>query len=204
LGGFRENSLENYPNCAAGIFIYTMRFSNQLPPMSVDVSLATAAERTPLFRMLELYQHDLSDIWDQDVDAAGEFGYGLDRYWSEAGNWPYVFRVNNHFAGFALVDTRVKLPNGDFWMDQFFVMKKYRGRGVGKWGKCRTTTPRVRFGATRLVRTPTQILKSTRSRKVGGKAACNASARPRANHSPSPNNHQYLRRRIGHFVAESR
>jgi predicted acetyltransferase len=131
LGGFRENSLENYSNCAAGIFIYTMRFSNQLPPMSVHVSLATAAERTPLFRMLELYQHDLSDIWDQDVDAAGEFGYGLDRYWSEAGNWPYVFRVNNHFAGFTLVDTRVKLPNGDFWMDQFFVMKKYRGRGVG-------------------------------------------------------------------------
>jgi predicted acetyltransferase len=99
--------------------------------MSAHISLATPDERTPLFRMLELYQHDLSDIWDQDVDAAGEFSYGLDRYWGEAGNWPYVFRVNNHFAGFALVDTRVKLPDGDFWMDQFFVMKKYRGKGVG-------------------------------------------------------------------------
>jgi predicted acetyltransferase len=99
--------------------------------MPVQISLATVAERAPLFRMLELYQHDLSDIWDQDVDAAGEFGYGLDRYWNEAGNWPYLFRVNDHLAGFALVDTRVKIPDGDFWMDQFFVMKKYRGRGIG-------------------------------------------------------------------------
>ena len=99
--------------------------------MSVQISLAAPAERAPLFRMLELYQHDLSHIWDQDVDAAGEYGYALDRFWNAPGNWPYMFRVNNQLAGFALVDTRVKLPDGDFWMDQFFVMKKYRGKGVG-------------------------------------------------------------------------
>ena len=33
--------------------------------------------------MLELYQHDLSDIWDQDLDAAGEFGYDLTKYWRD-------------------------------------------------------------------------------------------------------------------------
>jgi hypothetical protein len=49
---------------------------------ALDIRLATVADRQPLQRMLELYQYDLSDIWDQDLDAAGEFGYGLDRYWS--------------------------------------------------------------------------------------------------------------------------
>jgi predicted acetyltransferase len=102
-----------------------------LTKTSISIALATASERTSLLRMLELYQHDLSDIWDQDLDANGEFGYGLDRYFNEAGNWPYLFRVNNQLAGFALVDTRVKLPDDDFWMDQFFVMKKYRGQGIG-------------------------------------------------------------------------
>ena len=46
----------------------------------VVVRLAQPVDRLPLYRMLELYQHDLSDIWDQDVDAHGEFGYELDKY----------------------------------------------------------------------------------------------------------------------------
>jgi predicted acetyltransferase len=81
--------------------------------------------------MLELYQHDLSDLWDQDVDSEGRFGYALDRYLQRDASWPYVFRVGGHAAGFALVDTRVRLPGGQYWMDQFFVMKKYRSRGIG-------------------------------------------------------------------------
>jgi predicted acetyltransferase len=84
-----------------------------------------------LQRMLEFYQHDLSDIWEQDLDARGEFGYSLDRYWLDRACSPYIFRVAGHAAGFALVDGQVKLPGGEYWMDQFFVMKKYRGKGVG-------------------------------------------------------------------------
>ena len=34
-------------------------------------------------------------------------------------------------AGFALVDKRVRIAGDDFWLDQFFVLKKYRRRGVG-------------------------------------------------------------------------
>lgn len=84
--------------------------------------------------MLELYQHDLSDIWDQDLDPHGEFGYELDRFWSRPDCWPYVFLVDAKFAGFALVDTRVRVEGDEFWMDQFFVMKKYRRQGVGQAG----------------------------------------------------------------------
>lgn len=34
--------------------------------------LTAAADRVALQRMLEPYQHDLSDLWDQDLDARGE------------------------------------------------------------------------------------------------------------------------------------
>ena len=98
---------------------------------SVLVRRASPADRLPLSRMLELYQHDLSDIWDQDLDLHGEFGYALDRYWQKPACVPYVFTVDDAYAGFALVDDAVKLPGGSHWMDQFFVMKKYRRRGVG-------------------------------------------------------------------------
>jgi predicted acetyltransferase len=96
----------------------------------LEVTAASPADRLPLYRMLELYQHDLSDIWDQDLDVHGEYGYSLDRYWRGIA-WPYVFRVGGRLAGFALVDRRVRIEGDDFWMDQFFVLKGFRRRGVG-------------------------------------------------------------------------
>jgi predicted acetyltransferase len=97
---------------------------------ALSVRRAAPAERPLLQRMLELYQHDLSDLWDQDLDEAGEFGYELDRYWADPSCHPYVFRVGGRPAGFALVDARARLPGGAFWMDQFFVLRKYRRLGV--------------------------------------------------------------------------
>ncbi|MGF6243738.1 hypothetical protein P3T42_005503 [Paraburkholderia sp. GAS38] len=46
-------------------------------PSMIVVRKASAEERLPLYRMLELYQHDLSDIWDQDLDVHGEYGYSI-------------------------------------------------------------------------------------------------------------------------------
>ena len=98
---------------------------------AVEVRIANQDEHLPLQRMLELYQHDLSDIWDQDLDTHGEYGYTLDRYWKGSDCWPYLFRVAGRLAGFALVDRRVRIPGDNFWMDQFFVLKKYRRQGIG-------------------------------------------------------------------------
>jgi predicted acetyltransferase len=98
---------------------------------SLEVRIANPDERLPLYRMLELYQHDLSDIWHQDLDTHGEYGYDLDRYWKSADCWTYLFLVEGKLAGFALVDRRVRIPGDDFWMDQFFVLKKYRRHGIG-------------------------------------------------------------------------
>lgn len=95
-----------------------------------EIALATPDDRLPVSRMLELYQHDLSDIWDQELDAHGEYGYELDRFWQRRDAWPYVFRVGGRYAGLALVDRRVRIEGGDFWMDQFFVLKKHRRRGI--------------------------------------------------------------------------
>ncbi len=101
--------------------------------MTPEITIANALERLPLYRMLELYQYELSDIWDQDLDLHGEYGYALDRFWNTPHSKAYIFKINSQFAGFALIDDRVKLPGGRFWMDQFFVMKKYRRTGLGRY-----------------------------------------------------------------------
>lgn len=81
--------------------------------------------------MLELYQHDLSDIWDQNLDDQGQYGYALDPYWLGARCRAFAFLVSGKYAGLALVDDSVCLSENDHWMAQFFVMKKYRRQGVG-------------------------------------------------------------------------
>ena len=54
-----------------------------MPDTDLQIRRASGADRLPIQRMLELYQHDLSGIWDQDLDAHGEYGYALDRYWAK-------------------------------------------------------------------------------------------------------------------------
>ena len=97
-----------------------------------EVRQATASDRLPIYRMLELYQHDLSDIWDQDLDCHGEYGYALDRYWDAEACCPFVATVGGRYAGFALVDSSVRIGTEGHWMDQFFVLKKYRRKGAGR------------------------------------------------------------------------
>jgi predicted acetyltransferase len=99
---------------------------------TASVRKATLDDRVPILRMLELYQHDLSDIWDQDLDIHGEYGYPLDRYWSRAECHAFVATVAGKYAGFALVDGEVKVGATGRWMDQFFVLKKYRRSGLGR------------------------------------------------------------------------
>ena len=108
--------------------------------LSLCVRPARPDERLPLYRMLELYQHDLSAVWDQDLDSHGEYGYALDKYGGRPGHHAFVFQVAGQYAGFALVDAGqaplTRHGRGPdlaccYWMAQFFVLRKYRRRGVG-------------------------------------------------------------------------
>jgi predicted acetyltransferase len=101
------------------------------PAATLEVRHATLADQLPIRRMLELYQHDLSHVWDQDLDVHGEYGYALERYWNEPLHQAFVFLAGGHYAGFALVDDDVCLAQNQLWMAQFFVLKKYRRRGYG-------------------------------------------------------------------------
>jgi predicted acetyltransferase len=94
---------------------------------AVEVVAARVRDKPIVRRLLELYLHDFSVFTGADVDARGLFGYDyLDVYWTEPDRAPFLFRVERHWCGFALVRT------GDpHDMAEFFVMRKYRRSGVG-------------------------------------------------------------------------
>jgi predicted acetyltransferase len=101
--------------------------------MKIDVSQASIDDKPLIQRMMELYQYDFTEFEDTDLDSHGCFGYPwLDHYWSEEGRYPFIVRVDGKLAGFVLVNRKTYLPANEWGISEFFIMRKYRGRGVGR------------------------------------------------------------------------
>lgn len=95
--------------------------------MGLEVIPAGTDDRPLLRQLMELYRYDFSELDQSDVDDDGLYGYRwLDAYWTEAGRHPFLFRVDGHPAGFALVRSDAVTE-----MAEFFVLRKYRHRGIG-------------------------------------------------------------------------
>jgi predicted acetyltransferase len=104
---------------------------------TVTLDPALPSEAVLLSNLLELYIHDLSDIFAApELGADGRFGYGkLPLYWSEPDRrFAYVIRQGPHVAGFALVTrgSPVMDDSDVFDIAEFFVVRRYRRSGVGR------------------------------------------------------------------------
>ena len=82
--------------------------------------------------MLELYQYELSDIWPQDTDTEAKYGYNLDRQKQAERFHAYVALENSQYIGFALVAPAIVTRKEGSWMEQFFILKRFRRSGVGR------------------------------------------------------------------------
>ena len=71
--------------------------------MAVTCRQAQPNDFPALGQMLELYQYELSDIWQQDLGADGRYGYDLARHREATRFYAHVAFEADHYAGFALV-----------------------------------------------------------------------------------------------------
>jgi predicted acetyltransferase len=82
---------------------------------------------------VQLYIYDIGgDRWD--VDTVGRFGSRAwhRRFWTPRGRRHFVVLVSGRLAGFALVRERAHFAGaGVREISEFFVLRKYRRRGVG-------------------------------------------------------------------------
>jgi predicted acetyltransferase len=105
-----------------------------------EIIPATKKHRRVLRALFELYEHDFSPMTGQDVNAHGEFtveNFPLD-WWEEHGDafHPFLLTMDGKWAGFAFVGEGSYTQSGEtrHWlMEEFFVLRKYRGQGVGAW-----------------------------------------------------------------------
>ena len=110
-----------------------------LARMDIAIVPATPADAPVLDRLRQLSAYDFSEYGGTDVDPNGVFGttdtdnpYGLDP--DEADPVVFLIRVDGKLGGYAIVTRHDSyLDHGrPHLLSQFFVMRKYRRRGVGE------------------------------------------------------------------------
>jgi len=103
---------------------------------NVTLELATERDATLLANLLELYIHDLSEVFPIELGVDGRFGYGsLPLYWSKPEtHFAFIFRLNSRIAGFALVarGSPATSDSQHFDLAEFFVLRSYRRSGTGR------------------------------------------------------------------------
>jgi predicted acetyltransferase len=108
----------------------------QVASADVDLALATPADSELLANLLELYLHDLSEIFAIEPGADGRFGYPkLPLYWSEhERRWAFLIRSGARPAGFALVTRSSPASEDPEVLDvaEFFVLRRDRRAGIGR------------------------------------------------------------------------
>jgi predicted acetyltransferase len=102
--------------------------------MNVTIQPATPDDGRTLSNLMQLYCYDFSELIDVQMSEEGIFATGsLDAYWTDDWRHPFLIRVESQLGGFALVHERSRLTGaaGTFDMAEFFVLRKFRRRGVG-------------------------------------------------------------------------
>ena len=100
--------------------------------MPLELRKARTEDFPALQQMLELYQYDISDIYFQETDAEVKYGYELDRFRNEERCCAYIALEGSQYIGFALVAPAAVTLKEGYWMEQFFILKRYRRSGAGR------------------------------------------------------------------------
>jgi predicted acetyltransferase len=113
--------------------------------MKVEIIEAGKDGEAIVRNLFALYIYDLSEHMGWDVPETGLFGSDefLAQYWGRKPNdarlhwseglrgFPFLIKADGMLAGFALIREIEKDPP-TFDVGEFFILRKYRGRGVGK------------------------------------------------------------------------
>lgn len=101
---------------------------------AVTLDVARPDQAPVLANLLELYTHELSAIFGLEIGDDGRYGYPrLAQYFGEPGRFPFLIRVGDRLAGFALATLGSPASDDPRAMDvaEFFVLRRHRQEGVG-------------------------------------------------------------------------
>ncbi len=58
--------------------------------------------------------------------------FEFEKYWGDPNYFPFIIRVNDELAGFALVNKKGSSKEIDWYLAEFFVVAKFQAMGIGR------------------------------------------------------------------------
>ena len=99
---------------------------------------ATLNDLPIIQNLARFYAYDISENygdepgWEMEDDGLYSIGIDFKKYFESKDCFPFLIRYKNELAGFAIVDKKGTNETIDFNMAQFFVLRLYKGKGIGK------------------------------------------------------------------------
>ena len=121
--------------------------SHEVNKLNVTARLCGMEEKFIINNIYPLYLHDLSEVWERKTNRYGVFEdddtrtlIEQNRVFDICGNTRtyyslYLITVDDMTAGLAFVATSPFIPCPhyiDYYMNEFFLLRNYRGKGVGE------------------------------------------------------------------------
>lgn len=102
--------------------------------MPLRVTIANREEGEILRRLGQLYLHEMCKCTHQELQDDGTFEFSrLEDHLADETKFPYIVRLRDRVAGFALVRTRDTSDDKTFYeISDLFVIETYRRFGVGE------------------------------------------------------------------------
>lgn len=102
--------------------------------MQITLKEIDKGSRHILENLFPFYIYDMSEYMEWSPNEEGKFTFNpsnFDAYWQADDHIPYFIYVGAELAGFALV-RRYPSDISSYDIEQFFVLRKFKGKGVGK------------------------------------------------------------------------
>jgi len=103
--------------------------------MKISVIKIDKNKENVLINLMEKYEYEFSQYHGWDVEESGLYEIEIEEeYWEDNEKYAaYLIEADGQLAGFVMVaDGAEEDGYKDFIMDEFFVMHKYRGLGIGR------------------------------------------------------------------------
>jgi predicted acetyltransferase len=106
--------------------------------MKINIAPATKELMPVIQNMARFYAYDLSkscgfyQLFDWSFPENGLYeAPDMSKYW-QPDCYPFIIRVDDKLAGFALINKVGSIPNIDWNMGEFFIVAKFQGKGIGR------------------------------------------------------------------------
>lgn len=106
--------------------------------MKINIIPATEDQMPVIQNMARFYAYDLSrscgfyQLYDWSFPENGLYeGPDVSKYW-QPNCYPFIIRVDEELAGFALVNKTGSIPSIDWNMGEFYIVAKFQGKGIGR------------------------------------------------------------------------